>query len=112
VRKYRVKDNWDERLKEIRREVDAEIDETVKQMLARQGKFTRGVQVKILEVLFGPKLDGRSGRSFRRVDSEKLVNMLFKAFGEERVTRGEVSDRQEILARLQDIYKQEHPDGQ
>ena len=113
VRKYREMDGWDERLVLIQHNLKARQDETIEQMKSRQVRYIRGTGLKILEAIFGPNLDGKGGRSFYRMEPKDLIKALIDLNREERVIRGEVSDRLEILERLQKRFKErQQADGQ
>ncbi len=85
VRRYRSKENWDERLKGIKEAASKKADETVAEMLARQARQAREIQSKALK---------RIKKGFKT--ARDATDAYFKATAEERVLRGEPSDRVEV----------------
>ena len=81
--RYKRLDGWDQRLKGITRKAEEKIDDSIAEMRVRQAKQARAVQAKALQKIVA---DG-----FKT--SRAAADAYFKAAQEERVTRGEPSDR-------------------
>jgi hypothetical protein len=80
-------DDWDGRLKGIQRKTDEKVDDSIADMMARQAKQARAVQAKALQKIVD---DG-----FRT--SKGAADAYFRAAQEERVIRGEPSDRLNVV---------------
>lgn len=85
--RYKRVDDWDGRLSGITRKADEKIDDSIAEMMARQAKQARAVQAKALQRIVE---DG-----FKT--SRAAADAYFKAAQEERVIRGEPSDRLDIV---------------
>jgi hypothetical protein len=97
--RYKRLDRWDERLRGVSRKAEDKIDESIAEMRARQAKQARAVQAKALQKVIE---DG-----FR--NTRDAADAYFKAVQEERVVRGEPSDRfnvvQEQMAESRQDYE-------
>jgi len=80
--RYKRLDGWDERLKGITRKAEEKIDDSIAEMRVRQAKQARALQ-KIVA-------DGFT-------TSRAAADAYFKAAQEERVIRGEPSDRFNVV---------------
>ena len=85
--RYKRMDDWDGRLEGITRKADEKIDDSIAEMMARQAKQSRAVQAKALQKIVE---DG-----FKT--SRSAADAYFKAAQEERVIRGEPSDRLNLV---------------
>ena len=97
--RYKRLDRWDERLRGVTKRAEDKIDESIAEMQARQAKQARAVQAKALQKVIE---DG-----FR--NTRDAADAYFKAVQEERVIRGEPSDRfnvvQEKMAESRQNYE-------
>lgn len=97
--RYKRLDRWDERLRGVTKKAEDKIDESIAEMRARQAKQARAVQAKALQKVVE---DG-----FR--STRDAADAYFKAVQEERVVRGEPSDRfnvvQEKMAESRQNYE-------
>ena len=85
VLKYKRRNKWDERLKKVRQQTENKGNESIAEMLARQAKQARAIQVKALQ-----KVVANGFKS-----PKDAADAYFKASADERVVRGEPSDRVE-----------------
>jgi hypothetical protein len=85
--RYKRADKWDERLSGVKQKTEEKIDESIAEMEARQARQARAIQAKALQRIIE---DG-----FR--SSRDAADAYFKAVQEERVIRGEPSDRLNIV---------------
>jgi hypothetical protein len=79
--------DWDGRLAGITRKADEKIDDSIAEMMARQGKQARAVQAKAFQKIV---VDGFKA-------TRAAADAYFKATQEERVIRGEPSDRLNVV---------------
>jgi len=87
--RYKRVDRWDERLRGVTKKAEDKIDESIAEMQARQARQARAVQAKALQKVIE---DG-----FR--NTRDAADAYFKAVQEERVVRGEPSDRFNLVQR-------------
>jgi hypothetical protein len=85
--RYKRQDRWDERLRGVTKKAEDKIDESIAEMQARQARQARAVQAKALQKVIE---DG-----FR--NTRDAADAYFKAVQEERVVRGEPSDRFNVV---------------
>lgn len=85
--RYKRLDDWDGRLVGISQKADEKIDDSIAEMMARQAKQARAVQAKALQKIV------QDGFKTTRA----AADAYFKAAQEERVIRGEPSDRLDIV---------------
>ena len=92
-------DRWDERVGGVIRRVEEKVDDSIAEMMARQAKQAQAVQAKALQKIVE---DGFN-------TTRAAADAYFKAAQEERVIRGEPSDRlnvvQEEMAESRDNYE-------
>jgi transposase-like protein len=97
--RYKRMDKWDDRLSGIKQRTEDKVDDSIAEMEARQAKQARAIQAKALQRIIE---DG-----FR--SSKDAADAYFKAVQEERVIRGEPSDRlnlvQEQMSNIDDRYE-------
>jgi hypothetical protein len=85
--RYKRLDRWDERLRGVTKRAEDKIDESIAEMRARQAKQARALQAKALQKAIE--------EGFR--NTRDAADAYFKAVQEERVVRGEPSDRFNVV---------------
>ena len=88
ARRYKIKDNWDERTKEIKKKVEEKIDETIVSFKIRTFKINKIIIKRFLEQLGitrdknGNLIDGPTDKEISVSDYEKIVKLCFYLLGE------------------------------
>jgi hypothetical protein len=96
--RYKRLDNWDQRLRGVTKKAEEKIDDSLAEMQARQAKQARAVQAKALQKIVQ---DG-----FK--NARAAADAYFKAAQEERVIRGEPSDRVNVVQEATDRTNEEY----
>jgi hypothetical protein len=85
--RYKRLDNWDQRLRRVSKKAEGKIDDSIAEMQARQVRQARAVQAKALQKIL--EVGFKSPKA--------AADAYFKATQEERVIRGEPSDRLTVV---------------
>jgi hypothetical protein len=85
--RYKRLDRWDARLKSVSKKAEEKIDDSLAEMQARQARQARAVQAKALQKIL--EMGFKSPKA--------AADAYFKATQEERVIRGEPSDRLNVV---------------
>ena len=99
VRRYRVKDRWDERMAKIKEKAHEKIDETIASFKAKTFKVNKGIVAEFIEQL-------RTHKDISVSDYEKVVRLSLHLVGEPDTNPAENIPEEEKKRRLSVLVKE------